>query len=151
MHINAGNTRVHVECLGNAHENTVLHPKARWGDNSMTSLGVSSWRAQELVKRLHGALEARPCLAAAVLDRHLPLLLQLPGALRLLLWALPAAHSSQALVYRRLCACFDAGEGRRDSLSSAMQLGACLPALCICIGARWVSTRSQHAVPSESL
>ena len=79
---------------------------------------------QELVKKLHGALEARPCLAAAVLDRHLPLLLQLPGALRLLLWALPAAHSSQALVYRRLCACFGAGGCRRSSLSSAMQLGA---------------------------
>jgi hypothetical protein len=64
---------------------------------------------QEVVEQLRAALMAHPRAARCCLDRQLPLLLQLPPALRLLLRGVPATGGSLALVYRRLCRCLDAG------------------------------------------
>ena len=75
------------------------------------------------MEQLRGALQAHPRAASCILDAHLPLPLQLPPALRLLLRAVPAGERQQAAVYRRLCQCLDAGSQpmlyRENSLACA--------------------------------
>lgn len=89
------------------------------------------------MEQLRGALQAHPRAASCILDAHLPPLLQLPSALRLLLRAVPAGAQQQAAVYRRLCRCLDAG--------MQPMLGLCMFLLAHCLrpGVHCLANHSQ--------